>query len=71
MGKIFNEIRLTFYETVAESVEVAFEEYKTQILSTEKCTPKELDNYIKSLYGGIIRAEIIDKSGIKEEKLEL
>lgn len=71
IGETFNNIRLTFFETVAETVEDAYEEYKTQLMAFRKNSPKEVEDFIKSLYGGKIRAEIIDKSGIKEETLSL
>lgn len=71
VGETFNNIRLTVFETIAESVEDAYEEFKTQLIMTRKNSPKEVEDFIKRLFGGKILAEVIDKSGIKEETLTL
>lgn len=71
VGETFNNIRLTIFETIAETVEDAYEEYKTLLLTTRKNSPKEVDDFIKMLFGRKILAEVIDKSGIKEETLTL
>lgn len=71
VGETYNGLKISFFETEAESLEEAYDKYKIKMMSLRQNNAKEIEDYFFRLYGGKMLVESISERNIDTETIDL